>query len=315
MFDYVKERMNSTLPLILGLLALLLLAACGDGSVQPSGPPSGRIAFTSDRDGNEEIYVMDADGSGQTNLTMDPSDDNEPWWSPDGERIAFVSLRDGSVNIHIMNAQGDDVQQLTDSPAVDGGLRWSPDGSKVAFYGFEQQARGFMWVADADLGERQAVLEGIHPAGPEVDCAGGFPGGWFPDGERLVFRGSNGATRALQICSAKIDGSDIQVIFSEPDTQNSQPAISPDGKKVAFTSNRDGDFNIYTVDVDGDNLFRVADDDAKDSDPVWSPDGGWIAFSSTRDGDAEIYIVRPNGEDLRQLTDNPADETQPAWSQ
>ena len=76
--------------------ALLVLAACGGDDVEPSGPPSGRIAFTSDRDDNQEIYVMSADGTGQTNLTNDPAADDQAWWSPEGERIAFVSLRDGT---------------------------------------------------------------------------------------------------------------------------------------------------------------------------------------------------------------------------
>jgi dipeptidyl aminopeptidase/acylaminoacyl peptidase len=88
------------------------------------GVVEGTIAFVSNRDGNNEIYVMNGDGSGLTNLTDNPADDGGedygPVWSPDGKRILFSSSRDGNLEIYMMNADGSDQTNLTNSPADDG---------------------------------------------------------------------------------------------------------------------------------------------------------------------------------------------------
>ena len=84
----------------------------------------GSIAFASNRDGNWEVYVMNADGSGQTRLTDNPAWDRGPRWSPDGSRIAFVSQRDQNNDIYVMNADGSGQTRLTDNPARDGQPSW-----------------------------------------------------------------------------------------------------------------------------------------------------------------------------------------------
>src|SRR5207248_8779821 len=92
----------------------LALAGCGSDSTAPSGrPAAGQIAFTSGRDGNDEIYVMNADGSGQVNITNNPAEDTYPVWSPDGSKIAFYSNRDGNGEIYVMNADGSGHTTLT----------------------------------------------------------------------------------------------------------------------------------------------------------------------------------------------------------
>ena len=105
------------------ILALLpVVSACG---CQPQ-PAGNRIAFVSNRDGNFEIYVMDADGSNQTRLTNDPGWDTMPAWSPDGSRLAFGSDRDGNAEIYVMDADGSNQRNLTNNPAWDGDPAWSP---------------------------------------------------------------------------------------------------------------------------------------------------------------------------------------------
>jgi Tol biopolymer transport system component len=112
--------------------AALVAAWVPPAAATPPGS-NGQIAFASLRDGNEEIYVMDADGSPETNLTTDPARDYDPSWSPDGTKIAFTSERDGDPNTYVMDADGTDVLQLTDDPASDYDPTWSPDGSKILF--------------------------------------------------------------------------------------------------------------------------------------------------------------------------------------
>ena len=99
----------------------------------PGTEALGRIAFESIRDGNLEIYVMNADGSNQTRLTDNPASDSDPTWSADGQKIAFASNRDGNWQIYIMNADGSNQTRLTNNQADDAYPAWSPDGQRIAF--------------------------------------------------------------------------------------------------------------------------------------------------------------------------------------
>src|SRR5439155_972080 len=103
-------------------------------SYESGSGAGGQIAFMSLRDGNWEIYVMNADGSGARNLTSGPGYDARPAWSPDGAKIAFETNRDGNREIYVMNADGSGAHNLTNNPAYDDLPAWSPDGSKMAFW-------------------------------------------------------------------------------------------------------------------------------------------------------------------------------------
>src|SRR5207247_2360034 len=94
---------------------------------------NGKIAFGTHRDGNYEIYTMNADGSSQTRLTNNAASDEEPAWSPDGAKIAFATDREGRGEIYTMNADGTSQTNITNNPGDDGGPAWSPDGTKIAF--------------------------------------------------------------------------------------------------------------------------------------------------------------------------------------
>ena len=134
---------------ITSLFVLLLMIACGGPEDTPATPQTlapadtnlterpSLLAFRSNRDGNHEIYTMNADGSGLTRLTNDPSEDDAPAWSPDAKRIAFTSDRDGSregSEVYVMDADGSNQTRLTNNPGFDAFPKWSPDGSKIAFH-------------------------------------------------------------------------------------------------------------------------------------------------------------------------------------
>src|SRR6267142_2443833 len=99
----------------------------------PHVKTNGKIAFGSKRDGNNEIYVMDANGGNQTRITNNFDYDDQPHWSPDGTKIAFFSRRDGNFELYSMNADGSNQTRLTNDFAADGFPAWSPDGAKIVF--------------------------------------------------------------------------------------------------------------------------------------------------------------------------------------
>jgi Tol biopolymer transport system component len=130
--------------------------ACADEAAVPHSYlhrllMSTKIAFSSNRGGNWEIYVMHADGSNPTNLTNHPNDDRDPAWSPVGSRIAFSSYRDGNSEIYVMHADGSDPTNLTNHSKGDYGPAWSPDGSKIAFTSERAWDGPYdIWVMHAD---------------------------------------------------------------------------------------------------------------------------------------------------------------------
>lgn len=289
------------------------MAGCGgDGGSET--PPAGRVYFMSDRDGNEEIYVIPAQGGTAANLTSDPAADSEPNVDSTGRSVAFSSSRgDGTSGIWAMEATGGAARLLTPQARGDYSPVWSPDATRVAFTSTVDQSRGLLWMVDLPEGEPYPLLDAISPSTPEVVCAGGFPGSWTPDGQSVIYRGSQGDIRAGQVCSVGIDGSEIQPIYGEEGVAVEHPVMSPDGKRIVFASNRSGNLDIYVMTADGEDVKRLTQDPGNDMDPVWSPDGKWIAFASERDGDFEIYVVQSDGSDLRKLTDNEFVDSQPSW--
>src|SRR5947209_96249 len=117
---------------VVAALALVAGVPAWSPPAQAAAVANGKIAFVSDRDGNQEIYAMNPDGTGSKNLTNNPSSDFDPAWSPDGTRLAFTSNRDGYNQIYVMAADGSGVTRL-DNGGDGSNPTWSPDGTKIAF--------------------------------------------------------------------------------------------------------------------------------------------------------------------------------------
>ena len=286
-----------------------------------------QITFMSKRDGhfNPEIYVMDADGGNQRRLTNNRHDDWSPSWSPDGKRIVFFSNRDGHVidgiptsEIYVMDADGGNQQRLTNNRHDDRSPSWSPDGKRIAFVSNRDGhvingiPTSEIYVMDADGGNQQRLTNN-----PDGD----WNPSWSPDGKRIVFSsrrdghfiGKAGITEEIYVMDA--DGGN-QRRLTENRQNDLLPSWSPDGKRIAFASDRKGNFEnfeIYVMDADGGNQQRLTNNPDDDWNPSWSPDGERIAFMSERNGNAEIYVMDADGGNPQNLTNNRHRDGSPAW--
>ena len=139
--------------------------------------PTGHIVFESNRDGQLEIYRMNADGSAQTRLTNDPATDNVPSISPDGTKVAFSSDREGSADIYVMNIDGTGLTRLTTDAGIELQPAWSPDGTKIAYYGSSIEQYD-IFVVDAAGG---TPVDVTNTAANEASAS------WSPDGTQLAF--------------------------------------------------------------------------------------------------------------------------------
>jgi len=331
-----------TFLVMMAILGMTVVAACGEGeeapdltavpspTVSPTSPtatgtigpgptlvpaspvatvelPIGKVAFHTRRHGKGEIYLLTPEG--EVNITDNPAEDANPHISPDGSRILFSSDLEGVVfHIYVVNVDGSGLTKLTDDAAGDFSPRWSPDGKRIAF-----SRTGALYVMDSDGSNVQKVTE-PEPEATAAPCkAGSFLGGWSPDGERLTFYAAS-ATRSLgQVCTVKLDGSDLTVVVSDPPGWQVEPAWSPDGEWIAYRSIRDGNHEIYIVKPDGTSDTNLTNSPATDLEPTWSPDGEWIVFGSNRTGDFDLYIMRPDGSDLGRITTAVGKDSDPAW--
>ncbi|MEX2646889.1 MAG: PxKF domain-containing protein [Gaiellaceae bacterium] len=263
--------------------------------------PPKEIAFYSTRDGNYEVYLMNADGSGQTNVTNDPAGDLYADLSPDLAEIAFQSDRHGNWEIYRMNADGSSVTRLTENSAADQVPDWSPDGSQIVFQ-TDRDGNEEIYVMTSSGGDVTRLTTNTtndnHPV-------------WSPDGTKIAFYSVRDGNNEIYVMNA--DGTGQTRLTNDP-ANDSAPSWSPDGTKIAFQSDREGSFDIYVMNAaDGAGVTRLTDDAADDFNPDWSSTGDRIAFTSRRDGNEEIYAMNADGTGEGNLTNAAGNDAAPDW--
>jgi len=262
------------------------------------------IAYSITRpEGNAEIFLIQADGSGKTQLTNQPGRLYSPAYSPDATKIAFYNhFNDQTWSIFLMNADGSNFQRLTNVPNVkDWSPDWSPDGRRIAFARSYSSPlwRSEIWSENPD-GSGAHRLGNAEGQGPD----------WSPDGSRITY--FNYVEGGGDIWVMLADGSNPINLTDHP-AEDWWPKFSPDGHQIVFQSKRDGNHDIYVMNSDGRNPIRLTDHPADDEDPNWSPDGKMIAFISMRDGHYEVYTMNADGSNQTRITATNGQAIDPDW--
>jgi Tol biopolymer transport system component len=177
-------------------------------------PDGDMLAFSSDRTGNQDLWLLSIEGGEMTQLTTEPTPDWCPRWSPDGSEIVFYSYRTGNRDIWVMPSRGGPARQLTSHPAQDFYPSWSPDGQEIAFSS-RRTGEDALWIVEAKGGEPRYV----------ATVAGDYAE-WSPDGHWLVFQRENRLFRVAR------EGGEPVLLLDEPAYT---PRFSPDGQSIYYT--------------------------------------------------------------------------------
>ena len=287
-------------------LFFLLNVAALDISVYEvwaEAPSTAKIAFSSWRDGNMDIYLMNPDGSGEVRLTHHRGADAGPKWSPTGEKILFVSNRGqrawGTWDLYLMDADGSDVRRVFEKEAARDYPTWSPDGKRIAYDRWEQ-GKFFIYIAPIDGKKEERIALGSQPA-------------WSPDGTEIAF--IVGAPRDPK----RISMLDVRTRKHKFFFPSKGPAWvrhhswSPEGDRLAFAwynriELRREDAHIETIyilnrgSMETQQIVGVAGEAAVN--PVWSPRGDALLYEQydTNNKVLQIFKIALNGGQPVRLT-------------
>ena len=282
------------------LLSFFTLNNCKDEINDPGDSQQNyEIVFTSNRSGNDEIYVMNRDGSNQTRLTNNSSKDWFPKWSRDGEKIAYLSERNGSAQLFVMNKDGTDQKQITSNLNFYPGyewIEWSQDGTRILVQSFSEQNIIQIYIVNADGSSQVFLKEGNYP-------------NWA--GQNKIIYGGNG------ICSINSDGTYLTQI-TDGTVFDFCPVVSPQFDKIIFRSFRDNDSgkaSLHIMNMDGSDIKELTKRNPIIKS-IFSPNNAdiLIVARQTVNGYNKIFRININGNNEEVLVDFGNIESSPVYS-
>lgn len=251
-------------------------------------------------DGQDDLYLLDVQGSVIRRLTSTPGSEGSFTYSSAAGQFAFTCTQ-SDLDICTVSVQDGEISNLSNYPSREDAPNWSPSGEQILFVS-NRDGIPDVWVMNRD----GSSLENLTPTGQPH----GSPR-WSPDGKNFLFTSQRDFNWEVYVMDA--DGENPLNLTSHP-ARDIDPQWSPDGKYIAFRSDRTGDDDIYVMEANGTGLINVTNLPGSDEYVfAWSPDGEKILYTSAADGDVDIYIVSRDGTEVENLTNNSQDDFAPQW--
>jgi TolB protein len=281
------------------------------------------IAFVSDRDGDQDIYIMDLTTALVYNLTTNSVNEYRPMWSPDGSQIVFAAtyleysdhwvehMKDSigrtDTSTYLIDMNGENMHSLSVPYEFQSVPTWSPDGRQITF--LTPSNKPILYTMDT-RGENQRPLGQVNRNSPILSHA------WSSDGQRIAYSSNADGRWSIFILEPATNVEYRLPI--EDDLVQYGVSWSPDNSRILFMSNFGADptasiSDIYVVEVETGNYEALTDGTSFNGYAVWSPNGEHFVFTSWRDGNAEIYMMNADGSNERRLTYHPSHDMTPAW--
>ena len=282
------------------------------GSHSPDGQKIAHVRFGG---GVKQLWVMNADGTGQVQLLNDINIDTPPCprWSPNGSKLLFT-VDDPDQEVYVVNADGTGLTNLTDNPAADGQARWSPDGTKIFFLSLRDPGPNPAYPDDEHY-VMNADGTGVIRLSNDPLC-NDVLFSLSPDGQKVVFeRFCRSSPEDDGIYVMNADGSGMTPLVLG---RTNDPLWSPDGSRIAFwiyDSPPDNSVHLFVMNADGTGQTDVSHGPVAGVDGfAWSPDGGKLFVDENVGGNLEIFVVNADGSGLTNLTSHPATDFAYSWS-
>lgn len=269
--------MNASLPLQAQQRGLTLAFQLThvDQSEPFFSPDGSKLVYEGAVAGFQQLFIINADGSGPVQLTHDAVNHDSPAWSPDGRKIAFVSDKGSDEAIYLINVDGTGEERVTGNEHRFIHPNWSSDSGSLIFCtddDLQPPRKNASEIYSLDLHTKR--LTTLISGGTNT-----YPS-WSPDGRKIVFRRMLGELNS-EVFIANSDGTEQRNLTSNP-AFDGWPAWSSDGTQIVFASNRRSNYQIFVMNADGSNVRLVANTEGRATEPRWSPDGKQIYFSDCK---------------------------------